>query len=609
MPSPRSMSAPGSSWTAIARAGGPRGPRPGWTSDGAVGRAQVGDDRGPVVGAGAGPHLDVGRGDLVVRARHGDQPRLLGRSAACASGARPISVDPVDVDGLAAADDQAGDRPVTSEPAPGRGCPAGRWRRQRRAGQGEAVVVVGRRRGPVRRLRGADRRGRRLVAGPVPSSVRRPRPRRPRASQIGPPRRPRPRGSSATAANGIDAAGLGRLHDVAGARRSCRPHRAAGPRRSATPGPARRPRRTTRGARRPSPTASSSIRIRSTPVQDRSTQVVALDPSTHDLLAVDGERRHARRRGSPRRSGPRRVLTRTKPGRSRSPAEIRASRTSSKPAPSSTSSQSAATRAFSVGGSSHQRRVADEAEPGAGPVGPRSSGSSRSARSHGRSIPPHRRPPRSRCRHRRPSSAAATSRLGRVARGPASRPGSRAIAASSSIPLTPSEHSSSRSTSAERQPGRVGLGEARTAERAGDDVPLRVVGRLVRGDLPASTSSWTRLWSPLTWSSSPPATGRPGSRRGWRPATRARLRRPARPRRPSCPASAAADPLPAAYSSIRALALLEGAGDRPVGAASAVVRRRRPAGANSSTTIALATSPPSWPPMPSATTKTGGAAR
>ena len=31
--------------------------------------------------------------------------------------------------------------------------------------------------------------------------------------------------------------------------------------------------------------------------------------------------------------------------------------------------------------------------------------------------------------------------------------------------------------------------------------------------------------------------------------------------------------------------------------------------ANSSTTIRLATSPPEWPPIPSATTNTGGAAR
>ena len=45
-------------------------------------------------------------------------------------------------------------------------------------------------------------------------------------------------------------------------------------------------------------------------------------------------------------------LTSTNPGSSRSPPEISASSTSSKPAPVSTSSHSAATRSFSEGGSS-----------------------------------------------------------------------------------------------------------------------------------------------------------------------------------------------------------------------------------------------------------------
>ena len=90
-PSPRSRIAPGISWTAM----------PGWRSSGgeagldqhgAVGRAEVGDDGGAVVGAGARPHLEVGGGDLLVRAGHGDQrgaarsrgsaaPRARGRSA------------------------------------------------------------------------------------------------------------------------------------------------------------------------------------------------------------------------------------------------------------------------------------------------------------------------------------------------------------------------------------------------------------------------------------------------------------------------------------------------------------------------------------------------
>ena len=55
------------------------GGRPGCDEHGAVGRAQVGDHGRAVVGAGARADLQVGRGDLLVRAGHGDQPRLLGR--------------------------------------------------------------------------------------------------------------------------------------------------------------------------------------------------------------------------------------------------------------------------------------------------------------------------------------------------------------------------------------------------------------------------------------------------------------------------------------------------------------------------------------------------
>ena len=89
--------------------------------------------------------------------------------------------------------------------------------------------------------------------------------------------------------------------------------------------------------------------IRSTSTIDRSTQVVASEPSSR---TVSPSTRNSARAG-PRittRVSPSPVLTSTNAGRSRSPPEIRASRVTSNPAPPSTSSQSAATRAFSLGG-------------------------------------------------------------------------------------------------------------------------------------------------------------------------------------------------------------------------------------------------------------------
>ena len=63
-----------------------------------------------VVGARARADLEVGRGDLLVRARHGDQPRLLGGGEP-AGLRRPADDDrPVDVDDLAAGEHEPGDR-------------------------------------------------------------------------------------------------------------------------------------------------------------------------------------------------------------------------------------------------------------------------------------------------------------------------------------------------------------------------------------------------------------------------------------------------------------------------------------------------------------------
>ena len=80
-PSPRSMIAPGISWTAMPGCRSSGG-EAGLDQDRPVGRAEVGDDGGAVVGARARTHLQVGRGDLLVGARHGDQPAAARRAEA-----------------------------------------------------------------------------------------------------------------------------------------------------------------------------------------------------------------------------------------------------------------------------------------------------------------------------------------------------------------------------------------------------------------------------------------------------------------------------------------------------------------------------------------------
>ncbi len=95
----------------------------------------------------------------------------------------------------------------------------------------------------------------------------------------------------------------------------------------------------------------TSITIPVTPVSECSTQVVAEEPSRSTVSVSEVNVARAAPRMTTLVSASD-SLTSTKPGSSRSPPEIRASSTSSKPAPSSTSSHSAATRAFSVGGRS-----------------------------------------------------------------------------------------------------------------------------------------------------------------------------------------------------------------------------------------------------------------
>ena len=123
------------------------GRQPRLLEHGAVGGAQVGDDRRAVVGAGAGPDLEVGRGDLLVRARDADQPRLLGGGEPPGLG-RPTDDDrAVDLDDLAAGEDQPRDRRARARR--GRGWPGmPGWLRAKSpglpvAGPGQPVVVRG----------------------------------------------------------------------------------------------------------------------------------------------------------------------------------------------------------------------------------------------------------------------------------------------------------------------------------------------------------------------------------------------------------------------------------------------------------------------------------
>ena len=86
-------------------------------------------------------------------------------------------------------------------------------------------------------------------------------------------------------------------------------------------------------------------------MRERSAQVVTSRPATSTVPSAAVNHASA----SPRMTtlvSPSLVDTSTKPGRSRSPPEISASSTTSKPAPSSTIAHSSPTRAFSDGGSS-----------------------------------------------------------------------------------------------------------------------------------------------------------------------------------------------------------------------------------------------------------------
>ncbi len=162
-PSPRSRIAPGISCT-VMPGWRSSGGRPGWTSTVPLVEPEVGDHRGAVVGAGPGSHLEVGGGDLVVGAGHADQVGLLGRGEPAGLGGAADQDHPVDLDALAAGEDQLGHG-------------AGDARRGRlpgdpglrplelvgvvAAGAGHAVVVGGRRGGG-----GRDRRFRRRLAQP-----------------------------------------------------------------------------------------------------------------------------------------------------------------------------------------------------------------------------------------------------------------------------------------------------------------------------------------------------------------------------------------------------------------------------------------------------------
>ena len=173
-PSPRSITAPGRRATGT----------PGWRSSGgeaglhehgAVGRAEVGDDRAAVVGPGARADLDVRGGDLLLGAGHRDQPRLLVEREPARLG-RPAHHDhAVDLDRLAGGDQQPGDRAGSPRgPAPGRGCPGGAggpdvhppaWVRPSWSAAVSAVAgyggLVGGVAARVERARGSRRRARR----------------------------------------------------------------------------------------------------------------------------------------------------------------------------------------------------------------------------------------------------------------------------------------------------------------------------------------------------------------------------------------------------------------------------------------------------------------
>ena len=108
---------------------------------------------------------------------------------------------------------------------------------------------------------------------------------------------------------------------------------------------------------------STSIRMPVTPVSDRSTQVVAAEPSSSTVSASVVKLAPVRRPRMTTLVSVSISLTSTKPGSSRSPLEISASRTSSKPAPSSTSSQELADPRLLRGRQQHGGVLAEDAEP------------------------------------------------------------------------------------------------------------------------------------------------------------------------------------------------------------------------------------------------------
>ena len=430
-----------------------------------------------------------------MRALHGDQPRLLpGVGEAPRVRRAPHEHQPVDVHQLAGGQLQAGHGargvrrrrrcrsvvPASSSSAARRGVVAvvgrrGRGRRPRRparAGRTTRSPASPRRRTPGRSRRPAPRR-RSPRPGRTPRRPGRPRPRG--------RRRPAPRDSASTstaapayggwstretrarppsirsAEDGVGVPGArvvagGHLHDHPGhARAACAPPRSW--------------RRSPRARRSPSAPLS---RARAAP---RSTTLVS--PS---LLADQHEAGQLAQA-----AGDQRVEDLVEAG-----AVVDQLPQRRPPGPSR------------AGGRSTVALVAEDAEPVAGPVGPRAPCAARRSWRAPSFAPDSRAAARSRRRSRRhpttstttavalsrppAATAAATSSVGGVPRVAPPGRGSRAIRASSIIPVTPSEQSSSRSARGDRQQEVVGVEPFGPAEGAGDHVPLGVGGGLAGGD-------------------------------------------------------------------------------------------------------------------------------
>ena len=521
-PSPRSITEPGSSCTAIPGCRS-SGDEAGQGQHGAVGRAHVRDHRAAVVGTGAGPHLEVGRGDLLVGTGHGDQARLLGRGEPASLRARGRRARPgrrrrsrrwrrragrpartvtlgaggwPGMPGCWRANWFGSQPPATVWPSwsmsvgsnSGR---AGKQRNRRPPAMGAAAAragsrcpsrAAGPRAGRTERARRRSRsarsqdhprsRARRLRAGPRPA--RRPaRPRPERVSRRARAPRSRPRPAQARRQGRRAAAGrCGRR--APGRRRSRSPHRSR--------------------ARRPRSCAET------TPDRLRSTQVAASPPST-STVSPSASSKIAR--GSPRSStrvGSSPLLISTKPGSPRRPLAIRASSSSSKPAPPSASSQSAATLAFSLAGSSTRAVLAEDAEP-ARPCGT-TARRSRSV-SHGNapsfssrltgagrvscgcpvSVNPTTSTTTAVALSCPPAATAAATIRSAASRGSRPRPRIRRDlgVVDHSADAVGAEHHPGRRP--ERQHEEVGLAQHRAAERAGDHVPVGVDGRRLGLDL------------------------------------------------------------------------------------------------------------------------------